>query len=112
MTAAELVQQVRRHGVELVAAGDRIRYRPRTALPTELRAELAAHKPEVLQHLHAEQSRGRWNPLVPDGWTPEAWRGRLTFMARICIHHDKAVELQEWAEVVASVHGLDVEGDP
>jgi hypothetical protein len=74
-------------------------------MPAELRAELVAHKQEVLQHLHAEQGQGRWNPLVPTGWTPEAWHGRLLFLADRCWHADRAAALREWAEAVESVYG-------
>ena len=40
------------------------------------------------------------------GWTPEAWHGRMTYMANICMHADRAAELRAWAAAVADRHGL------
>jgi len=48
MTAEALVTALRARGVELVAAGDRIRYRPADALTDEDRAALRQRKGEVL----------------------------------------------------------------
>lgn len=47
-TAAALLAELRRRGVELRPAGDRIRYRPAAAVPPELVAELRQHKAAVL----------------------------------------------------------------
>ncbi len=60
MTAAQVLEALRARGVEVVAAGDRVRYRPPGAIPPELRAELVAHKAEVLRLLAsaAEPSPG------------------------------------------------------
>ena len=109
MTPVQLVEKVRRHGVELVAAGNRIRYRSRAALPSRLRAELLACKAEVIHLLRSGRNSHRWDPLLPVGWTAEAWRGRLSYMARICMHHDRAEELRAWAAAVADAYGLSVE---
>src|SRR5919202_6480234 len=51
MTAAELLNALRERGVRLEAAGGHLRYRPASAVPAELRAALAVHKPEVLRLL-------------------------------------------------------------
>ena len=48
MTAAALVAELRARGVELIPAGDRIRYRPASAVPPDLVARLRACKAEVL----------------------------------------------------------------
>jgi TubC N-terminal docking domain len=48
VTAAALVADLRARGVELVAAGERIRFRPASAVPPELRERLRVHKAEVL----------------------------------------------------------------
>jgi hypothetical protein len=44
MTAVELVSALRARGVELVAAGDRLRFRPSEAVTSEEREALRCHK--------------------------------------------------------------------
>lgn len=51
MTAPELVQVLRARGVELSRSGDRLRFRPVQAVPTELVAEMRRHKKELLSLL-------------------------------------------------------------
>ncbi len=111
MTAVQLIQKVRRQGIELKAAGNRIRYRPPDALTENLRAELRARKEDVLKVLRSEVGAARWNPLVPEGWTASAWHGRLIYMARICMHADRGEELKQWADAVRQAHGLSTEVD-
>jgi hypothetical protein len=53
MTAADLLADLRRRGVTLAAAGDRLRWCPREALSGEEREALARHKPELLAILAA-----------------------------------------------------------
>ena len=48
MTALELLADVTRRGIELVAHGDRLWCRPRSALTPELVDRLKAHKAELL----------------------------------------------------------------
>ena len=48
MTAAELLSELTRLGIEVVASGDRLRYRPRSAVAPDLAAKLKMHKPELL----------------------------------------------------------------
>lgn len=47
-TAEIILNQLRRLGVELAVAGDRIRYRPAGAVPTDLLDGLRRHKAEIL----------------------------------------------------------------
>ncbi len=47
----ELLAEVRRRGIELEPAGDRILVRPRSRLDDRLRAEIRRHKPELLRLL-------------------------------------------------------------
>ena len=53
MTAPQILAEVRARGVELAAVGDRLRYRPVTAVPPELLEELRQNKPELLRLLAA-----------------------------------------------------------
>ena len=53
MTASDIVSELHRRGVELVAAGDRLRFRPREAVSLELLAALARHKDEILAALQS-----------------------------------------------------------
>ena len=84
MTAAPgsitvLLVQLARRGIELRAAGDRLRYRPRSAMTPDLVARLAAHKVELLAVLAAADARTDPNPepatAVPAAtYTPEERR--------------------------------------
>jgi hypothetical protein len=58
--AVELLERLAERGVELAAEGDRLRYRPREAVPPDLRAALAAHKPEILRLFSAEGDEVAW----------------------------------------------------
>lgn len=51
MTAVELVATLQARGVELVPAGDRLRFRPGEAVTPEERDALRRHKAEVLRLL-------------------------------------------------------------
>lgn len=51
MTAAELLRELRRQGVEVVAAAGQLRTRPAGAVPLELRPQVLEHRHEVLQLL-------------------------------------------------------------
>ncbi len=48
MTPESILQRLQSQGVELQAAGDRLRFRPVEAVPPELFAELREHKAELL----------------------------------------------------------------
>lgn len=54
MEARALLAELERRGVELRAAGDRLRFRPPSAVPLALLAKLKARKPELLALLEAE----------------------------------------------------------
>lgn len=53
MSAADLLADLARRGVRLEAAGERLRYFPRSALTPELLDRLKAHKAELLAMLRA-----------------------------------------------------------
>ena len=49
MTAAEILSELEARRVELAVAGDRLRFRPATAVPDDLLMELREHKVEVIE---------------------------------------------------------------
>lgn len=56
--AADLLTYLTRLGIEMVAHGDRLRYRPRSALTPDLAERLRAHKAEVLAILRPAEGPG------------------------------------------------------
>ena len=52
--AADLLAGLSRLGIELVPHGDRLRYRPRSALTPDLAEQMKAHKGEILAILRPE----------------------------------------------------------
>ncbi len=48
MTADKILRECRRRGIEIRAAGDKVRWRPKDALPPDLRASLIAFKRKIL----------------------------------------------------------------
>ena len=55
MLAAEVISKVKRRGVELFPVGDRLRFRPASALTPELVCELRRHKGEIIEALADEE---------------------------------------------------------
>jgi hypothetical protein len=53
LNVAELIERVRNLGVNIKPQGDRLVLVPKGVLPDDLRAELVAHRPEVLAMLKA-----------------------------------------------------------
>jgi hypothetical protein len=75
VNAADLLDKYRRKGVEINASGDRLGYKaPVRVLTPADKAELAAHKPELLRLLTADKSgAGRWTLAdIFDGWSERA----------------------------------------
>jgi len=129
-TAAELLRELQSRGVELAAAGDRLRFRPASAVPPDLRAVLAEHKRELLAALtpspatEAEPVPTRPSSSAPawltgpalarlpepmqgltcprDGWTPARWAAHLHYLAGRCegLHPDAAARYREAAELL------------
>ncbi len=101
MDGVTLLRKARDAGLTVTAEGGRLRIRgPRCA--ERLARRPIENKASVLPLL-------RWGPLVPTGWPPSAWRGRLQYMARICMRADRARELGEWAQAVADMFEIDRE---
>ena len=65
-SAIEIVDRLQVLGVELVAAGDTLRYRPAQALSSEDLAVLRRHKSEVLARLRTLQGEAE-SALSPEG---------------------------------------------
>lgn len=62
--AADLLAELRQRGIELVARGDRLRYRPRAAVTPDLAERLRAHKGALLTILAASSDPGGATPAV------------------------------------------------
>ena len=54
VSGVRLLNELRRRGVEVRAQGDRLLYRPRNAVPGELRERLRVSKNEILSELHSQ----------------------------------------------------------
>src|SRR5262245_57728163 len=65
MTAALLVETLRSRGIQLRVVGDRLRYRPASALTTDDLEALRQHKAEVLVLLSASPLLPILGPLDP-----------------------------------------------
>lgn len=70
MGAPEVLAELTRRGVEVVAVGDRLRFRPPSAITPDLRAALVEHKADLLRLLSPDDGEIRWRvdamrPQVP-----------------------------------------------
>jgi hypothetical protein len=54
--AAALLTELTRHGIELQARGDRLRYRPQSAMTPELAERVRTHKADLLTLLQGDQA--------------------------------------------------------
>lgn len=57
MDAAKLIGELKRLGVELRPAGDKLRFRPCSAVTPEMRRELARHKSALIRLLTRERGQ-------------------------------------------------------
>ena len=104
---ATILADLQRRGVVVKTNGDRLRLdAPVGVLTPDVVDRVKHHKSQVLAILRSEPNRTQWDPLVPAGWTAEAWHGRLVYLAKICMHADRSRELEQWAATVREVHGL------
>ena len=76
MTATEIIQDLRRRGVQLEAVGDRLRFRPREAVTSDLVEALKQHKAEIISTLTAPAVPARvrgWDETVETGTAEVCW---------------------------------------
>ncbi|MBI4496684.1 MAG: hypothetical protein HY689_02150 [Chloroflexi bacterium] len=64
MTPNELLRELHERGIEVTAAGDKLRFRPGDAVTPDLRAVLIANKAELLELLSREEA-AHGSPKVP-----------------------------------------------
>ena len=64
-TAADLLAELTRRGIEMVAQGDRLRYRPKSAMTLDLADRLKRHKPDLLAILRMDGGGPRTPPGQP-----------------------------------------------
>ena len=55
MTATEILSELERRGVCLEVAGDKLRFRPKDAVPAEMVEALRERKPEILAVLQSKR---------------------------------------------------------
>ncbi len=72
MAAAEILSKLQRLGVELGADGDRLRLRPRGAVPPELREAIIRHKDELLAHVRKSEVPSNLTPTAAEPCLPES----------------------------------------
>jgi hypothetical protein len=121
--AAALLVELTRRGIELQARGDRLRYRPRSAMTPALAKCVEAHKPDLLALLRQDRHRARWGDIphepslaerieqgyINAGWTPAAWAERLQQLAERCeaLRPGLAALYRKWAaNVMKNSQGL------
>lgn len=105
-SAAALLAELTRRGIELQVHGDKLRYRPASALTLDERDQLVRHKPELLRLLdpahELDLDERAALGYVNFGWQPDAWAARLRQLAHRCeaLHPELATTYQLWAENV------------
>jgi hypothetical protein len=60
MGAPEVLAELSRRGVEIAADGDRLRFRPQSAVTPDLRAALIEHKADLLRLLDSLDEQVAW----------------------------------------------------
>lgn len=68
MSAADLVEKAQALGATFQLTTDSIKVRSREGLPQDLRSDLEAAKPEVVEYLRNLRLEDRYRLLYPDGW--------------------------------------------
>ena len=68
MSAADLVEKAQALGATFQLTTDSIKVRSREGLPEDLRSDLEAAKPEVVEYLRNLRLEDRYQLLYPDGW--------------------------------------------
>src|SRR5215211_6454500 len=111
MSASELLVELREYGVQLVATGGELRYRPREAVTPQLLDDLREHKPELLKLLESEQyklqgvncysegPRPEVHNLIAVGWKPKERCGKTIWQSpqnEFWYSQDMVLNLLHW----------------
>jgi hypothetical protein len=101
MTAAALVAVLRSRGVELVAAGDRLRFRPASKVPPDLLESLRERKAEVLILLSASSEPTSCPPERRSvKWWAHPWPDESPALGRRSVgSFDACAECSAWSWV-------------
>jgi len=99
MTTADLMAELRRRGIELKADGNRLRFRPVSAVPPDLRAAMTEHKAEILAVLAGDDL-----PIVDP---PGTWAKRAAGLLAGIDDPDRRADLREAFEHRAGVCEFD-----
>ena len=140
MTLSALMIALTDREVELRADGDRIAFRPASAVPEDLRAAIAEHRAEILAKLRGDVPADlrldaidkrvveairtgdthvlrptdtiESSPDIPAGWTRQSWHDRLRYMATACEPYvpQRAAELRAWADRINKTTSANKEG--
>ena len=94
MSASELLAELRECGVELVATGGQLRYRPRETLTPQLLDQIKKHKPELLTLLGSDKHKLQGGDCYPEylsdvqsrklraaGWKPKERCGKTIWQS-------------------------------
>ena len=95
MGPTELLAELTRRGVEVAVDGDRLRFRPQSAVTPDLRAALIEHKPGLIRLLADEDREVEWriqfmrSQLRPNGPIPFlVSRSNLSDTPGVCLSCD------------------------
>ena len=102
MNSSELITTARKRGVALWADGAALRWHCREGLPGELRAELVAHKVELLAALEAVNAPSNESPS-------DRGRRRLAILAKESGH--SLADLLDWYNSDLADLGTDTEAN-
>lgn len=83
MTPEAILNRLRDLGVTVVVDGQKLRLRPASRIPVEVRAGINEHRNEIVAEFRAQQSAVDTEPMPADPRARAVWLGRLARSAGI-----------------------------